>query len=124
MAVGFLWYGVLFKKQWMDLMSITTESMAGMKMSANKAYLLQFVASLVTACVLARFVNLGLLNDGATSALTVGINVGFLAWLGFAAPITLGAVLWENKPWKLWFINASSYLVTLVLMGIIFGLWR
>lgn len=40
MAVGFLWYGVLFRKQWMSLMGLTTESIASMKMSPNKAYFL------------------------------------------------------------------------------------
>ena len=123
MVVGFVWYGVLFKKSWMSLMGITTDSMSGMKMSAKKAYIIQFVASLIMACVLAQFIGLGLLDDTATSALTVGMSVGFKAWLGFIVPTSLGIVLWENKPWKLWFINASHYLVTLVAMGIILALW-
>jgi len=46
-----------------------------------------------------------------------------LAWLGLVVPVSLGIVLWEGKSWKLWFINASSYLVTLLAMGIILGLW-
>ena len=123
MVVGFLWYGVFFKKQWMEMMGITTESMAGMKMSANMAYLIQFVASLVMACVLARLINWGLIYYPEVSALKVGIYVGFWAWLGFVAPVTLGVVLWENKPWKLWFINASHYLVGLLVMGAVLSFW-
>ena len=123
MVVGFIWYGVLFKKQYTSLLGFTPESMRGMKMTANKAYFLQFIASLVVASVLAKFVGLGLLDDTATSRLSVGVNIGFWAWLGLVVPVSLGIVLWEGKSWKLWFINASSYLVTLLAMGIILGLW-
>ena len=28
-----------------------------------------------------------------------------------------GVVIWEGKPWKLWFINAGFYLVSLLAMG-------
>lgn len=123
MAVGFLWYGVFFRKQWMALMDITTESIAGMRMSANKAYAIQFLASLVMACVLAHsliYASAYLDIDG----LNAGIVAGFWAWLGFIVPVSLGIVLWENKPWKLWMINASHYLVSLIVMGVILSLWR
>ncbi|MEX2013692.1 MAG: DUF1761 domain-containing protein, partial [Parcubacteria group bacterium] len=122
MGVGFLWYGVLFRKPWMDMMGLTMESMGQMKMSANKAYILQFIASLVMACILSRaiFVLSAYMEIGGWM---VGVKAGFYMWLGFIAPVTLGVVLWENKPWKLWFINASNYLVTLVIMGIILSLW-
>lgn len=48
---------------------------------------------------------------------------GFWNWLGFVAPVTLGAVLWEGKHWKLWFLNNGYYLVTLLLMGAVLALW-
>lgn len=122
MAVGFLWYGVLFKKQWMSLMGLTTESVANMKMTANQAYMWQFVASLVMAYVLAHsllFAN-AYLNIGAVRA---GVMAGFWNWFGFVAPVTIGIVLWENKPWTLWFLNVSNYLVSLLVMGIILSIW-
>ena len=122
MAVGFVWYGILFRKSWMHMMGITMDSMKGMKMSANKAYLIQFIASLVMAYVMTHslvFGNYYLNMSGWVS----GVMAGFWNWLGFIAPVTLGSVLWENKPWKLWFINASNYLVTLVVMGIILSIW-
>ena len=122
MAVGFLWYGVLFMEPWRRLMGYTKENMGKMNMSANKAYMLQFVASLVMAYVLAHtliFANYYLDAEGAVA----GVMAGFWNWLGFVAPITLGVVLWENKPWKLWLINASNYLVALVVMGVILAVW-
>lgn len=119
MVVGGLWYGALFKKQWMSLMGYTPDSMKGMKMTANKAYALQFVASLVMACVLSR-----LISSTGGVGVSAGVTLGFWIWLGFIAPVTLGAVLWENRPWKLWFINTSHYLVMLVVMGAILAVWK
>ena len=122
MVVGFVWYGVLFKKRWMSLMGLTSDSMANMKMTANQAYMWQFVASLVMAYVLAHsllFAN-AYLNVGAIQA---GVMVGFWNWFGFVAPVTIGIVLWENKPWTLWFLNVSNYLVSLIVMGVILSLW-
>jgi hypothetical protein len=123
LVVGFLWYGVLFKKQWMSLMGITHESVSGMKMSANQAYFVQFIASLIMAYVLAH--SLVYANPYlSTRDLGAGLLVGFWNWLGFVMPVTLGMVLWENKPWKLWLLNASNYLVSLMVMGAILSLWK
>ncbi|MFZ2763522.1 MAG: DUF1761 domain-containing protein [Minisyncoccia bacterium] len=122
MVVGFVWYGWLFRKAWMSEMGYTPESMTGMKMTANKAYVIQFIASLAMACVLSKVI----LYTGAyleMGGLEVGIKAAFWMWLGFVVPVSLGAVLWENRTWKLWVINASSYLVTLIVMGIILALW-
>lgn len=50
--------------------------------------------------------------------------VGFWNWLGFVAPVTLGGVLWEGKPWKLWGLNNGYQLLSLLVMGVILALWR
>jgi len=123
MVIGFLWYGVLFKKQWVSLMGITAESMARMKVSVNKAYLIQFIASLVMAYVLAHALIFASAYLGA-EGVSAGVAAGFWNWLGFVVPVTLGIVLWENKPWSLWLINASHYLVSLVVMGVVLSLWK
>jgi len=122
MGIGSLWYGVLFVKPWMRMMGYTEESMKGMRMTPKKAMTLQFIVSLIMAYVLAYFV----IVAGAFDSLSVwgaGVATAFWIWLGFIVPITIGIVLWENKPWKLWFINASNYLVTLLIMGAILGSW-
>ena len=122
MVVGFLWYGVLFRKKWMALMGYTPETMGQMKMTANQAYLLQFIASLLMAFILSHALVSAKAYLGS-SGVSAGFAIGFWNWLGFVVPVSLGAVLWENRPWSLWLINASSYLVTLVVMGIILSLW-
>ena len=58
-----------------------------------------------------------------TSGISAGLQTGFWNWLGFVVPVTVGSVLWDGKPWKLWFINAGYYLVMLLIMGVILALW-
>lgn len=47
------------------------------------------------------------------------VQLGFWSWAGFVAPTMLGIVLWDQKPLRLYFINASYWLVTLVVMAVV-----
>lgn len=126
MVIGSLWYGKLFIKPWMELSGISSmspEKTKEMKVAANKSYMLQLVASLVMAYVLAHFVVVVAAYDQMGGWMS-GMFTGLWLWLGFVAPITLGSVMWEGKPWKLWFINTSNWLVTLLVMGAILGGWQ
>jgi hypothetical protein len=46
-----------------------------------------------------------------------GLQLGFWIWIGFVAPTSLGSVLWEQKPFRLYLINALYWLVALLLMA-------
>ena len=129
MVLGYLWYGPLFGKPWAKLMGWTPESMEAMKhdpkfkKSMSRNYGIMIVGSLLMAWILDHaivFASAYLLISG----ITAGFAVGFLNWLGFIAPVTVGSVLWEGKSWKLWFLNAGYYLVGLLLMGAILALWQ
>lgn len=119
MVVGFLWYGPLFGKLWIGLMGITKKQMEeGKKKGMGKSYAILFVSSLVFAYILAHFVKY-------LSAATVGdaISAAFWIWLGFIATIALGSVLWEGRPWKLYFLNVAYQFVALAIQAIILTLW-
>ncbi len=123
MALGFLWYGPLFGKMWMQLVGFTEQSLAKAE-ERNMLWvvLLQFLGALSMSFVLAHwlvFAGAFLQTGGVIAALA---NV-FWIWLGFIVPVTMGAFLWEAKSWKLWALNASYYLVSLVCMGAILALW-
>lgn len=125
-GLGWLWYGPLFGKTWAGLMGWTPEHMAEMMATGkNKmitGYAVQFVGALIMAFVLAHavlFANVYLQMSGAMA----GVTVGFMCWLGFVAPTTVGMVLWEGKPWKLWAIVAGYWLTFLVIAGIILSVW-
>lgn len=121
MVLGFLWYGPLFGKPWMQMMGIDPNNQAlmeQMKKGAQKSYGLMFLGSLVMAYIFAHF--LVYASDYTnTVGVSAGLSVGFWAWLGFIAPVTLGSILWEGKSWKLWILNNGYNLLQLLVFGLI-----
>ncbi len=123
MVIGSLWYGPVFGKAWMSMTGLTYDSMKGMAMKPWQAMSLGFIAALVMNYMLAH----SLVFTSAytqTAGASAGLMTGFCAWLGFVAPVTLGVVLWEGKPWKLWILNAGYYLVVLLAAGFVLGSWQ
>jgi hypothetical protein len=118
-GLGFLWYGPLFGKTWSGLMGWTKSDMeAAKKKGMTKSYALMTLGSFVMSFVLAHALIFASTYLNATG-ISAGLMAGFWNWLGFVAPVMLGTVLWDGKPWKLYFINAGYYLVALLLMGAI-----
>ena len=119
-VIGALWYSpMLFGKMWMKLSNVSDKEMKKAKQKGmTKNFAFQFLASLVMSYILAHFVYY-------TQASTVfeGMQTGFWIWLGFVATVMLGIVLWEGKPWKLYFIKAGHELVALAVMGAILAVW-
>ncbi len=119
MIIGALWYSpALFGKQWMSMMNLTEESMKSKKKEAQRGYVLMFVSAVVMCYVLANFV----VYAKATTMLD-GMLTGFWLWLGFIATVTLGGFLWEGKPFKLYLLNVTYWLVTLVVTSAILVVW-
>jgi hypothetical protein len=119
MVLGFLWYGPLFGKQWMKLSGFTKADMdEAKKKGMGKSYGLMALGSLVMAFVLAHSLVFAA-SYMHVSGLSAGLQSGFWSWLGFVAPVTLGTVLWDGKPWKLYILTNGYYLVSLLLMGVI-----
>ena len=129
MVLGFLWLGPLFGKLWMSLSGMPADAMErakndpAMKRKMYQGYGIQFVASLVMAYVLAHMLTVIAAFDFGPSGLEAGISAGFWSWLGFVAPPTLGMVLWEGKPWKLWVLINAYWLILLLIMGSILAFW-
>jgi hypothetical protein len=123
MGLGYLWYGPLFGKQWIALMGWSKAEMdAKMKSGVGPQYLLQAAGALVMAYVLAHSV----IFAGSylhQSGVVAGLEGGIWSWFGFVVPVSLGSVLWDGKPWKLWAINSGYFLVVLIIMGVILGWW-
>jgi hypothetical protein len=72
----------------------------------------ELVRELVIAYVVARFVVLIGVVDWKAA-----VQLGFWMWFGFVFMILVGAVVWDNVPWKLTAIHAGDWLVKLPLMG-------
>jgi hypothetical protein len=119
-ALGFLWYGPLFGKEWMRLLGISPQMEGARKWPASLA--VQVVGALVMVFVLARAILVGGATEGV-SGFAAAFHFAFWNWLGFIAPVTIGMVLWEGKPFKYWLIVAGYWLVALILSGAILALW-
>lgn len=123
MVLGSLWFGPIFGKAWVKSSGMTQADMEkAKKKGMGGSYVLMFVGSLIMAYVLAHaliFANAYLGMSGISS----GLMVGFLNWLGFVAPVTIGVVLWDGKSWKSWTVTYIYNLVGLMLMGVILASW-
>ena len=117
MVLGFLWYGPLFGKVWMNLMNFKKEDMKKTK-NMGLRYFGMVVSTLVMAYVLSHFVDYA----GANSVST-GLILGFWIWLGFFATKSLGMVLWENKSFKLYVLITAYDLVSFLIMSVILAVW-
>ena len=75
--------------------------------------------SLVIALILAYF--LGLIGNvdwwGA-------IRIGVLLWIGLSAMQWVDSIMWEKVPFKMAAIHAGDWLVKLVLIAVIVGVWH
>jgi hypothetical protein len=122
MVVGFLWYSpLLFARPWMVLMGYDPNDkakLAEMQKGAGKMYGLSFLASLVSALVLAKIIAIT-----TVSSALYGMKVGFAVWLGFVTTVQLTSVLFAKQPVKLYLINTGYQLVCYVAMGAILAVW-
>ena len=117
MVVGTVWYSpALFVKPWQALTGVTPETM---QKGLPRAIVIDLVMSLILSFVLFHAV----VYAGASTWWAGGL-VGLLNWLGFVLATHLPLWPYENRPLKLVAINMGSNLVSLVLMGVLFGLWH
>ena len=115
-VIGSLWYGVIFSKSWMKL-----AGMKEMKVTAVSV-IVALVGAFFTAYILAHAV----IFAGSymkTSGIGLGLTTGLFNWLGFIAPVTIGVVIYEKKPFMLWVLTNAYWLISLLVMGIILALW-
>lgn len=123
MVVGFLWYSpMLFARPWTILMGYDPNDkakMAEMQKSAGPSYAMSLVASILSAIVLGKIINV----SGATNAID-GLKIGLVVWLGFVTTVQFTNALFSRQRNKLYLINTGYQAVCYVVMGAILGAWR
>lgn len=113
--IGWLWYSPkVFGSAWMRMSNITPEMAERGKKRMPLVVLVALLASMLVAYVMNYFGIAWGVYD-----FIGGIELGFWIWIGFIAPAMLGMILWEQKPLRLYFITASYWLVSLVVMAVI-----
>lgn len=115
-AMGALWYSPkAFGRLWTRAHNFSE----GMLQPTAWHYLGAVIVGLITAWVLAVFVNL-------VNPMTMGEAAGmaFLAWFGFVAATSLSGVIWAKKPVMAYVIDSAFELLALVVMTCILTFWR
>ena len=113
LILGYLWYSVLFAKQWQKLSGVTDKQMGrGMAKRAIGSYLLTLVMSLNLAAFI-----------GTEETPLFGLFAGLAVGLGWIAMSFGSNYLFEHRPLKLFLINAGYNTILLSLMGLIIGIF-
>jgi hypothetical protein len=120
MALGFLWYSkVLFQESWIKLAKISDAQMRQGSDNMSKTMLIATVSGFILIFMLAQSVKSPEINTALES-----LEMAFWLWLGFIATVMTGTVLFEGKPWKLYLINSSYYLVSMAISSLVFYFWN
>lgn len=123
MVVGSVWYARgVFGSKWMELAKIDDKKMKEMRERDGwMPMIAMFVLSLIMAYILAHAAFLVDSFYTDYSYMHAAIKSGFLVWLGFVVPTTLGTGLFSGTRKKLMGINLGNWLATLLIMGWVIG---
>ena len=112
---GYLWYGVLFKKDYKAL----AQREGATAPNAGGVMALIFVANLILAFALATIIPLTHWMGFGKGSL-----VGAICGLGFVVPALFAGHISEGKPFKLFGINALYWLIAMYLSGGVLAVWK
>ncbi|MEK7133516.1 MAG: DUF1761 domain-containing protein [Patescibacteria group bacterium] len=116
--IGWVWYHPkVFGNAWVRLNNITPEMAERGKKNRHLHALISLFAGMMAAYVMNYFGIAWGVYDWIGA-----IELGFWCWVGFVAPVMLGTVLWEHKPFRLYLINSLYWLVTLIVMAVVLTL--
>jgi hypothetical protein len=66
----------------------------------------------------------GLAAGIGITAWPTAVLLGLALWVGFPVILLLGSVVHENVPWRLAVLHAGDWLVKLLLIAVIVGVWK
>ncbi|WP_404344137.1 DUF1761 domain-containing protein [Pseudoalteromonas mariniglutinosa] len=113
--LGAIWYSpILFKRVWMESCGLTELDLQ--QINPSWVFGGSFVLSFIIAFILSLFI-----DPQATVGVTVGTSftVG-VGWVSCAIGI---GYIFEQRPFKLFLINAGYHVLQFTLMGLVLGLW-
>ena len=114
-VIGFIWYHPrVFGGAWMRMTNLSPE----MVERGKRLMLLKALFGLLASMLVAYVMNYFGIAWGVFDVIGA-IELGFWCWVGFVVPTMFGIVLWEQKPFSLYLINVSYWLVSLIAMAIV-----
>ncbi|TXH00849.1 MAG: DUF1761 domain-containing protein [Candidatus Moraniibacteriota bacterium] len=124
MVIGFVWYGPLFGRKWMEINELSADDLAkreAMQKSAGPLYGVQFLLSLLQIYILSNLFQWTGAGDKA-------VWTSFFLWLGFVMPTVAGLAMWNAKPakvrWAMFLISSGYQLILFLVYGTILSVWR
>jgi len=123
MVLGFIWFGPLFGKKWMELMNVgpqTPEEIKKAQRAMMPTYIITFVLAFFQAWVLAYYIGGWKEASGVENSLWI--------WAAFVVPTVFGATMWNGSSnkvaWSRFAIQGGNYLVLFIIFGLILGNWK
>ena len=114
--IGWVWYHPrVFGTTWMRLANVTPE----MAERGKKMMPLSVVVSLCGSMLIAYVMNYVGIAFHIFDWVGAVFELALWCWLGFVVPTSLGTILWEQRPFKLYLINTLYWLVTFIAMALI-----
>ncbi len=124
MLVGFVWYGVLFEGPWSRSMGYDDISQAEseqMQAQARPGYAVSMAGAAVATLML--WFLYGWADAMPVEGWLKGVEIGFMAWLGFYVGPSLTAEFFEGRRWTAWAIGAGYWGVLAILYGVYVGVF-
>jgi len=117
-AVGALWYGPLFGRQWRMLMNYSEghagTALGGQSVTMASAMTGGFLTTLILVYVLAVLMQALGIASAAQAAW-----FGFAIAVGFIGTTMANSVLYERRPVQLYLINVSHYVVATIVAALV-----
>lgn len=114
--IGMLWYSpILFAKAWISLNGYTPEKLADLRKGAGRAYGISFLAYLVLGT------GIGAVVHGGPPL--QGVWMAFHLWAFIVMPVSLTALVFSEKRFGAWLIDAMYQCVYFAAMGAILARW-
>ena len=119
-VLGFVWYTPLFGKVWGKEMGMDMTQKPDPKVMM-KGMAFMVIGNFLFAYVLSHNIAAWSFVPGMEemSKMVSVLNAAIFTCLGFYVPYHLGAIVWENRSWKLFFINVGYAFVSLLLVATI-----
>ncbi len=116
-VIGMLWYSpLLFGKAWARLNGYDTpEKVAALQRGAARAYGISFVAYLVLG------IGVGALVQG--EPLGQAVLIAFQIWVFLIMPVSLTALMFSERTFGAWLIDAMYQVVYFGAMGAVLSRW-
>ncbi len=112
-----LWY-MAFQDVHARLVPAGSGQIVDFKSAPMTSKAIDFLRGFVVAFVLAYLID-------ATEVTTIAgaVALAALLWAGFPVVMLIAPVIWGGQPWRLSALHAGDWLVKLIVMGAVLGLW-